>query len=83
MPGARNAELMDMMHDGIRATVFRAVLAGYLPELKKGSDIAKSISQVAKRSEDNNRTLSSNRKDINSLSKMAHELQGQVQKFVV
>jgi methyl-accepting chemotaxis protein len=50
---------------------------------KEGSDIARNISQVASRAEDNNRTLSNNREDINSLSKMAVELRSQVQKFTV
>ncbi len=50
---------------------------------KEGTDIARNISQVASRSEDNNRTLSATREDINSLTKLAGELRSQVQKFVV
>lgn len=50
---------------------------------KEGGEIAQSITLVASRSDENNRTLKANREEIGSLSRLAAELSDQIQKFTV
>lgn len=61
IPAIRNATLVDMMHDGIRATVFRAIVAS-------GSKDEKEIQEIKNESEEMGKNIKGNLKNLENLN---------------